>query len=297
MTQTTTQSLLKQEQRFKKILLWSAVTMVVLLSAFFITLVFSSLQSLFVNNFKFVFGPIWDAVSEEYGALPVLVGTLITSILALLISLPFSFSIALFLGEYFRKGALSSVLRMAIELLAGIPSVVYGFWALAVLVPLVRQFEIASGIVPFGVGIMTAALILAIMIIPYTASVSREVIQMVPQDLKEAAYSLGATKFEVVRHVIMPYAWSGTFAGILLSFGRAIGETMAVTMVIGNANKIPMHLFDTGNTMASIIANELAEATKPLYVSSLINIALLLFIVSALVNVLGKYVIKRFTVD
>ena len=290
---TTTRSLLKQEQRFKRILLWSALTMVVLLGAFFLTLVISSAQSLFVNNFKFVFGPIWDAVSEEYGALPVLVGTLLTSILALLISLPFSFSIALFLGEYYRKGALPSILRMAIELLAGIPSVVYGFWALAVLVPLVRQFEIASGIVPFGVGVMTASLILAIMIIPYTASVSREVIQMVPQDLKEAAYSLGATKYEVVRRVIMPYAWSGTFAGILLSFGRAIGETMAVTMVIGNANKIPLHLFDTGNTMASIIANELAEATKPLYVSSLINIGLLLFIVSALINVLGKYVIKK----
>lgn len=293
----TVKNLLQAEKRFKQLLLGAALSIVILLIAFFSTLLFNSLLSLLQNGFGFFIGPTWDAVTEEYGALPVLIGTLVTSILALLISLPFSISIALFLGEYYRKGALPSVLRMAIELLAGIPSVVYGFWALAILVPLVRQFEIAFQIVPIGVGIMTAVLVLAIMIIPYTASVSREVIQMVPQDLKEAAYSLGATKYEVVRRVVLPYAWSGTFAGILLSFGRAIGETMAVTMVIGNANKIPLHLFDTGNTMASIIANELAEATKPLYVSSLIHIGLLLFIVSALINIAGKYVIKKCTVE
>lgn len=293
----TVKNLLQTEKRFKQLLLGAALSMVILLIAFFSTLLFNSLLSLLQTGFGFFIGPTWDAVTEEYGALPVLIGTLLTSVLALLISLPFSVSIALFLGEYYRKGTLPSVLRMAIELLAGIPSVVYGFWALAILVPLVRQFEIAFQIVPIGVGIMTAALVLAIMIIPYTASVSREVIQMVPQDLKEAAYSLGATKYEVVRRVVLPYAWSGTFAGILLSFGRAIGETMAVTMVIGNANKIPLHLFDTGNTMASIIANELAEATKPLYVSSLIHIGLLLFIVSALINIVGKYVIKKCTVE
>lgn len=287
----------KKEKNFKKIIFYSAILLIVLLVLMFLTLLKDSWQGIIQNGVRFLTGTTWDAIFDEYGALPVLVGTLLTGILALLISLPFSLAIALFLGEYFKEGRIPSFLKSAIELLAGIPSVVYGFWALLVLVPLVRFLEISLRTIPLGVGIFAAALVLAIMIIPYSASIGREVIQLVPQDIKEAAYSLGATKYEVVKKIILPYAYSGIFAGILLSFGRAIGETMAVTMVIGNATKIPMSIFDTGNTMASLIANELAEATKSIYVSSLIEVGLLLFIVSAVINVIGKFVIKKFSVE
>jgi len=151
--------------------------------------------------------------------------------------------------------------------------------------------------VPLGVGILAASLVLAIMIIPYAASLAREVIQLVPQDLKEAAYSLGATRYEVVRRVILPYTSSGIIAGTLLALGRAIGETMAVTMVIGNTNIFPDSIFSQGNTMASVIANELAEAVSPMYVSSLVQIGLWLFILTTIVNISGKYIIKKFSVE
>jgi phosphate transport system permease protein len=287
----------RHERYFHWLLTGAAGFIVIVLFLFFMTLVVQSWPGIVNNGFGFLSGTIWDAVVEQYGALPVLIGTLATSFVALIISIPFSISIALFLGQYFRKGAIASALRTATELLAGIPSVVYGFWGLFVLVPVIRWFEIAWHIIPFGVGVFTAALILAIMIIPYSASIAREVIQMVPQDLQEAAYSLGATKYEVMKHVVLPYAKSGILAGILLSFGRALGETMAVTMVIGNANKIPRSLFDTGNTMASIIANELAEATKAAYVGSLIEIGLLLFVVTALINWAGRSIIKKASIQ
>lgn len=279
----------------------SALFIVAVLALFFLTLLLESRLGIAANGWSFFAGTEWipDPMDGNalFGAFPLLYGTLLTSTLALLITLPFALSIALFLGEFFRKGIVSSVLRSSVELLAGIPSVVYGFWALFVLVPLVRELEKFLGVIPLGVGVLTASLVLAIMIIPYAASLAAEVIKLVPQDIREAAYSLGATRYEVIRRVIMPYARSGTFAGILLAFGRAFGETMAVTMVIGNQNKIPASLFDTGNTMASIIANELAEATGALYVSSLIQVGLLLFIVSAIINLAGKLIIKKFSVD
>ena len=183
------------------------------------------------------------------------------------------------------------------ELLAGIPSVIYGFWGLFILVPLVRSIEIGLGVDPYGVGIFTASLILSVMIIPYSASLGREVIDLVPAEVKEAAYSLGATRFEVIRRVILPHARSGIFAGVLLALGRALGETMAVTMVIGNANFIPRSIFSPSNTMASVIANEFTEATENIHLSSLVEIGLLLLIVSAVVNIIGKYAIKRLSVE
>ncbi len=282
-----------QERLFRLVLFLAAVVVIGVVGATLLTLILGSLTSLKAFGPAFLTGTTWDPVTGEFGALPFLVGTLVSSLLALLICIPFSLAISLFLGELFREGKASTVLKSAVELLAGIPSVIYGFWALLALVPLVRQLQIWLGIPPYGVGLFTASLILAVMIVPYSASIGREVVVLTPAELKEAAYSLGATRFEVVRRVVLPYARSGITAGILLAWGRALGETMAVTMVIGNANNLPAGLFSPANTMASVIANEFTEATDPLYLSSLIEIGLLLFVVTAVVNIVGKFVIKR----
>ena len=162
---------------------------------------------------------------------------------------------------------------------------------------IVREFQIAVGVFPYGVGILSASLILSIMIVPYAASISREVIALVPSDIKEAAYSLGATRQEVITKVVLPHAQSGIVAGILLALGRALGETMAVTMVIGNSNLLPTSLFSPANTMASVIANEFTEATATLYLSSLVEVGLVLFLVTMVINVIGRYVIKRMRVE
>jgi phosphate transport system permease protein len=283
----------RAEDSFKWGLYVAAILVVVLLVAMLLTLLTSSIPSLRHLGARFIYGTTWDPVASEFGALPFLVGTLATSFLALLISIPFSLAISIFLGEYFREGPLSSFLKSAIDLLAGIPSVIYGFWGLFVLVPLVRALEMKLGVAPYGVGVLTASLVLTIMIIPYSASLSREVIQMVPRDLKEAGLSLGATRFEVIRKVILPYARSGIFAGALLALGRAIGETMAVTMVIGNSNLLPKSIFSPANTMASVIANEFAEASESIQVASLIEVALLLFVVTTIINLIGRQIIKR----
>ncbi|MGD2124644.1 MAG: phosphate ABC transporter permease subunit PstC [Desulfobacteraceae bacterium] len=285
------------ESAFQKTIFLSGLAVVVLLVAIFLSLLFHSFPSLDVFGFSFIYGKTWDPVARTFGALPFLVGTLLTSFLALLISLPFSLAVSIFIGEYFREGALSSFLRNVTDLLAGIPSIIYGFWALFVLVPVVRNLEISLGIFPYGVGIFTASLILSVMIIPYSASIGREVISLVPSDIKEAAYSLGATRQEVITKVILPYARSGIGAGVLLALGRALGETMAVTMVIGNSNLLPRSLFSPGNTMASVIANEFTEATGRLYLSSLIEVGLLLFLVTLIINVIGRYMIKKISVE
>lgn len=281
---------------FKAALYLSAAGMIALLCGFFITLIVDSMPSIRAAGFSFFTGTVWDPVFKEYGSLVFLVGTLLTSFLALVISLPFSLAIALFLGEYFRDGAVSSLLKSGIELLAGIPSIIYGMWALFVLVPLVRSLEIKLGVPPYGIGILTASLILSIMIIPYAASIGSDVINLVPSDLKEAALSLGATRYELIKKVVLPYSISGISAGMLLSFGRAIGETMAVTMVIGNSNRLPESIFSPSNTMASIIANEFTEATDKVYVASLIEIALLLMLVTLVINVIGRYIINYMSV-
>jgi phosphate transport system permease protein len=256
-------------------------------------LLIASLPSIKALGISFLTGRTWDPVTLKFGALPFLVGTLITSFLALLISTFFSIPISIFLGYYYREGKASSFVKTVIELLAGIPSVIYGFWGLFFFVPIIRFIETALGVPPYGVGILASSLILAIMIIPYSASLGREVISLVPNDLKEAALSLGATRFEVIRKVILPYARSGIFAGILLSLGRALGETMAVTMLIGNSNFLPTSIFSPANTMASVIANEFTEATGAVYLSSLIELALLLFVVTTIINIIGKIIIIK----
>ena len=197
------------------------------------------------------------------------------------------------MGEYFRTGPFASIMRTAVELLAGIPSVVYGFIGLFFLVPAVRALQLALGVPPYGVGILTSSILLAFMILPYSASIGREMITLVPADLKEAALSLGATPSETIWKITLPYARSGILGGILLSLGRAMGETMAVTMVIGNSNGLTFDLLGPGNTMASLIANEFSEAAGDVYLGSLIEIALLLFVISTLINIVGKIVITR----
>lgn len=285
------------EASFRKILFLSGMGLVVLLMGILCSLLYASWPALHAIGPRFLTGTTWDPVTGEFGGLPFVVGTLLTSFLALLISMVFSLPIAIFLGEYHRYGALSSFVKTVIELLAGIPSVIYGFWGLFFFVPVVRLIQLEAGVPPYGVGVLTASLILAIMIIPYSASLGREMIALVPSDLKEAALSLGATRFEMIRKVILPYARSGIFAGVLLSLGRALGETMAVTMVIGNANFIPKSIFAPANTMASIIANEFTEATGKVYLASLIEIALLLFIVTMVINLIGKMIVSRMRVE
>jgi phosphate transport system permease protein len=288
---------LLSEGTFRKLLYAAGIVVVLLLGAILVSLIISSIPAIKKLGFGFLVGVTWNPVSGVFGACPFLVGTLLSSILALLISVVFSLAISIFLGEYFRSGWVSSFIKGAVELLAGIPSVIYGFWGLAFLVPAVRMVESRIGVAPYGVGILTASLILSIMIIPYSASLGREVIGLVPSDLKEAAFSLGATRFEVIRKVILPHARSGIFAGILLSLGRALGETMAVTMVIGNANMMPKSIFAPANTMASIIANEFTEATGHVYLASLIEIALVLFVVAAIINIVGRIIISRMSVE
>ncbi len=278
---------------FLCILTFSGISIIILLLAILLSLVLASFPAIRNFGLYFLGTSTWDPVRNEFGALPFIIGTLLTSFLALIISIVFSLPISIFLGEYFTEGTKATFIKSMIELLAGVPSVIYGFWGLFVLAPLVRKLEIYLGVAPHGVGIFTAALVLAIMIIPYAASLGREVISLVPADLKEAGFSLGATRFEVIQKIILPYAGSGIVAGILLSLGRALGETMAVTMVIGNRNSIPTSIFSPANTLASVIANEFVEATESLYLASLIKLALVLFLVTAVINILGKLVIRR----
>ena len=242
-------------------------------------------------GWKFLFSPKWDPTQgrEQYGALLFIVGTLSTSILALVIALPLAFSTSLFVAEYFRNTRMASVVSTMVDLLAGIPSIIFGLWGFYIL----RPFIVEIGLSQQGYGIFTSGLILAFMIIPYATSLSNTTIQMVSNELKEAAYSLGATRLEVIWNVILPNARSGITASYILAFGRALGETLAVTMLIGNSNKMPTGLFSTGNSMASVIANQFGEASG-LQLSSLIEIGLLLFVITTIINAVGKFIIKKF---
>lgn len=276
------------------------ITKIVLFSVSFIILIVAggmvfSLVGGAIPTFKtfglgFITSREWDPTEgkEVYGALPFIAGTLITSFAALIISFPLSFATSLFLGEYYRNTLVAKVLGTMVDLLAGIPSIVYGLWGFYVL----RPFLIDIGFENQGFGVFTASLVLAIMIIPYATSLSNEIISMVPNDLKEAAYSLGSTRTEVILHVTVPAARSGIFAGYILAFGRALGETMAVTMLIGNSINMPNGLFSTGNSMASVIANQFGEADG-LKLSALISIGLLLFVITGIVNWIGKLIIKK----
>lgn len=240
--------------------------------------------------FNFLTSSEWSYTegAEQYGALPFITGTLMTTLLALIFCIPFSLPVALFVGEYFKGTRVAAILSTVTDLLAGIPSIIYGLWGFYTLRPLIIMLDIS----PQGSGVLIASLVLAIMIVPYAASLSAEFIKMVPNDLKEAAYSLGATRAEVVARVVFPVAGSGIFSAYILAIGRALGETMTVTMLIGNTNNIPDSITSTGNSMASIIANQFGEADD-LRLSSLIAIGLILFLITAVINMIGKIMIKR----
>ena len=241
----------------------------------------------------------WDPVAGQFGALPFIWGTLYSSILALLLATPISLGIAVFTSEL-SPGFLRAPLIFLTELLAAIPSIVYGLWGIFVLVPAVRAFETAlpdalrvppifSG-PPLGVGMLAAAVILAVMVIPFTSSIAREVLKTVPLAQREAAYAIGATPFEAIR-AAMFYARTGIIGAVMLGFGRALGETMAVTMVIGNSPQVTASLFAPQYTMAAVIANEFTEASDELYLSALVEIGLVLFIITLIVNALSRLLI------
>lgn len=275
-----------------KVLLWTAALVIPFVCGGIILSLTTDSTLAFTRFgfFHFIFSREWSYTpgAEAYGALPFITGTLLTTLLALLFCIPFSLPMALFTGEYYKGQKVAVVLGTVADLLAGIPSVIYGLWGFYVLTPIIVQ----TGISEQGAGILTASLVLAIMIVPYAASLSAEFIKMVPSELKEAAYAMGATRAEVIRYVVFPYAGSGIFSAYILAIGRALGETMTVTMLIGNTNQMPHSLVSTGNTMASIIANQFGEADG-LKLSSLFAIALLLFLITAIINVIGRILIRR----
>ncbi|HEY5507744.1 MAG TPA: phosphate ABC transporter permease subunit PstC [Paludibacter sp.] len=275
-----------------KYVLFIASFLILLISGGIVcSLIQGSVLSIQHFGWKFLISKEWNPTQgkEQYGALIFIAGTLYTSILALVIALPLAFSTSLFIGEYYRNTRMASIVSTLVDLLAGIPSIIYGLWGFYIL----RPFIVSIGLSPQGYGIFTSGLILAIMIIPYATSLSNTTIMMVSNELKEAAYSLGATRLEVIWNVILPNARSGITASYILAFGRALGETLAVTMLIGNSNNMPTGLFSTGNTMASVIANQFGEASG-LQLSSLIEIGLLLFVITAIINAVGKFIIKKF---
>ncbi len=273
-----------------------AVHLVVIVAGIGVELIRQSWLSISTFGLTFWVSRTWDPVAEQFGALPFIWGTLYSSILALLISTPIALGIAVFISELCPSW-LRGPLTFLTELLAAIPSIVYGLWGIFVLVPAVRWLEtmtpdalralpLFSG-PPFGVGMLAAGLILAVMVIPFTSSVAREVLKTVPPAQREAAYALGATRFEAIR-AAMFFARTGIIGAVMLGFGRALGETMAVTMVIGNNPQVSLSLFQQQHTMSAVIANEFAEATTDLYLNALTEIGLVLFIVTLAVNTASR---------
>jgi phosphate transport system permease protein len=268
-------------------------------------LVLRSGQSWHAFGFKFFFNNDWDPVNEHFGALPFVFGTVVSSLLALLIAVPLAIGVAVFTTEMCPK-ALRGPLSFFVELLATIPSVIYGLWAFFVLVPILTNYVEPflsktlgwSGLFsgpPLGIGMLAAGIILAIMIVPLISSITREVLTVVPQHQREAALALGATRWEMIRLGVLRNARAGIVGGIILGLGRALGETMAVTMVIGNRPEIAKSLLAPGYTMASVLANEFSEAAGDVYLSALVEIGLALFLVTIIVNALAQLLVWTVT--
>ncbi|MEQ1555316.1 MAG: phosphate ABC transporter permease subunit PstC [Gallionella sp.] len=292
---------------FRSLTRVSAFGVLVLLAAIIASLVIGSMPAIHAFGFGFLTSPEWDPVNDKFGALIPIVGTLITSGIALLIAIPVSFGIAIFLTELSPR-ILRRPLGIAIELLAGIPSIIYGMWGLFVFAPLfadhvepwlndrigplpfIGEFFMGA---PMGIGILTASIILSIMVIPFITSVMRDVFDVVPTLLKESAYGLGATTWEVMWKVVLPYTKVGVAGGIMLGLGRALGETMAVTFVIGNAHELGKSLLNPGNSISSALANEFTEAIGELYTSSLIELGLILFFITFVVLSLARYMLYK----
>jgi phosphate transport system permease protein len=285
----------------------AAFGVLVLLSAVIISLIGGSLPALRTFGFGFLVSSRWNPVTENFGALPAIYGTVLTSFIAMLIAVPVGLMIAFFLTELCPPW-LRRPIGIAIELLAGIPSIIYGIWGLFVFAPflqetlqpfLINTLGNVPGIgslfagPPYGIGMLTAGLILAIMVLPFVTSISRDVFEAVPSVLKEAAYGLGCTTWEVVRQVVLPYARVGVIGGVMLGLGRALGETMAVTFVIGNAHRIAASLLAPGTTISATIANEFTEAVGDLYTSALISLGLILFVITFIVLAIARYMLLR----
>ena len=292
---------------FKSLTLISAITVLVLLAGVMLALLHGSLPAWRAFGLGFLTSESWNPVTEKFGALPAIYGTLVTSIIAMLIGVPVSLGIAFFLTEICPE-RLRRTVSIAIELLAGIPSIIYGIWGLFVFAPwfqatvqpfLIDTFanipvlnQLFAG-PPYGIGMLTAGLILAIMVLPFITSITREVFETVPPVLKEAAYGMGCTRWEVIRRVVIPYTRVGIIGGVMLGLGRALGETMAVTFVIGNAHRIVTSLLAPGTTISASIANEFTEATGELYTSSLIALGLILFFITFVVLAAARFMLMR----
>jgi phosphate transport system permease protein len=284
-----------------------AFFVLMILAGIILSLIIGSMPTIEKFGLGFIFSDDWDPVNEEFGALVPIVGTLVTSFIALLIAIPVSFGIALYLTEL-SPVWLKRPLGIAIELLAGIPSIIYGMWGLFVFAPwfadhatpflndVIGPLPVIGGFFqgpPLGIGVLTAGIILSIMVIPFIASVMRDVFDVVPPLLKESAYGLGATTWEVVTKIVLPYTKIGVVGGIMLGLGRALGETMAVTFVIGNAHRLSQSLLMPGNSIASSLANEFTEAVGELYTSALIELGLILFVITFIVLSLAKLMLLQ----
>jgi len=285
----------------------AAVGVLLLLSGVIISLIDGSLPALRTFGFDFLTTDRWNPVTEKFGALAPIYGTLVTSIIAMVIAVPVGLMIAFFLTELCPQW-LRRPIGIAIELLAGIPSIIYGIWGLFIFAPFLQETlqpflintlgntplvaPLFAG-PPYGIGVLTAALILAIMVLPFVTSISRDVFEAVPAVLKEAAYGVGCTTWEVVRNVVLPYARVGVIGGVMLGLGRALGETMAVTFVIGNAHRVSPSLLAPGTTISATIANEFTEALGDLYTSSLIALGLILFVITFIVLAMARYMLLR----
>ena len=295
------------DRTFKVITQISAVTVLALLAGVMLALLHGSLLTWQTFGLDFLFTEKWNPVTEKFGALAPIYGTLVTSTIAMLIGVPVSLGIAFFLTEISPE-RLRRPIGLAIELLAGIPSIIYGIWGLFVFapwfqatvqpflidtfanVPLLNQLFAGP---PYGIGMLTAGLILAIMVLPFMTSITREVFETVPPVLKEAAYGIGCTRWEVMRRVVIPYTRVGIIGGVMLGLGRALGETMAVTFVIGNAHRIMPSILAPGTTISASIANEFTEATGDLYTASLIALGLILFLITFVVLAAARLMLMR----
>ena len=295
------------DRTFKAITMAAAVAVLMLLAGVMLALLHGSLPALREFGLTFLTSTSWNPVTEKFGALPATFGTVLTSFIAMLIGVPISLGIAMFLTEICPVG-LRRPIGTAIELLAGIPSIIYGIWGLFVFAPwfqatvqpfLIDTFswipvlnQLFAG-PPYGIGVLTAGLILAVMVLPFITSITREVFDTVPPVLKEAAYGIGCTRWEVMRNVVIPYTRVGIVGAGMLGLGRALGETMAVTFVIGNAHRIVPSILAPGTTISATIANEFTEAVGDLYTSSLVALGLILFFITFLVLAIARLMLMR----
>ncbi len=302
-----TRRALRADQLFHTLTRLCAVFVLLMFAGIVLSLVIGSWPAFEAFGFAFLWTDAWNPVREVFGAAAPIYGTLVTSIIAMIIAVPVGIGIAIFLTELCPR-ALRRPVGIAVELLAGIPSIIYGIWGLFVLAPILQQtvqpgfIDFFEGIPileslfagpPYGIGMFTAGLILAIMILPFITAITRDVFETVPSVLKEAAYGMGATTWEVVWRVVLPYARGGVVGGAMLALGRALGETMAVTFVVGNAHSISASLFAPGASISATIANEFTEAIGELYVASLIELGLILFFVTFLVLAGAQYMLYR----